>query len=645
MPKVTLTLPDAKKLDVEQGTTCLQAAEKIGARLAQAAVCAKLGDALVDMGRKIEADSTFSVFTFDSKEGRDVFNHSCAHVLAQAVTQLWPQTGLGVGPAVEEGFYYDFDRPEPFGPEDLARIEAAMKKIAAANYPVTREEEGKASARKRLQAQGEGKNKFRLQILEELPQQTVSFYRQGEFEDLCRGPHVPSTGAIKAFKLLKVAGAYWKGNAANPQLQRIYGIAFPSQKQLDAHLAMLEEASKRDHKKLGQQLDLFTFSELVGPGLPLWTPKGTVLRELLDDYVWQLRRSIGYEKVEIPHITKKELYVTSGHWDKYKDDLFRITTREGHEFAMKPMNCPHHAQIYARRMWSYRQLPQRYANTTTCYRDEQTGELNGLSRVRAFAQDDAHVFCRFSQVKGELAAIWDKVVEPFYQSFGFKLRVRLSLHDPAQPEKYLGGSERWAQAEAILRELANERKAEYFQAVGEAAFYGPKLDFLAKDSLGREWQVATIQLDMFQPERFDLYCIGEDGARERIVMIHAAIMGSIDRFLSILIEHTAGAFPMWLSPVQVSILPVADRHAPFARELAQKLADGGVRVAVDESQDKTGAKIRNAQLQKINYMLVVGDKEQSSGELAVRTRDGKVQEAVKTADFIKQLAREISERK
>jgi threonyl-tRNA synthetase len=645
MTKVNLTLPDGKILQVEKGCTCLQAAASIGQRLAQAAVCAKLDDSLVDLSKKIDTDAKFSVLTFDSKEGREVFNHSCAHVLAQAVTRLWPGTGLGVGPAVEEGFYYDFDKPEPFTLQDLQKIQDEMRKIVASDYPVIREEESKAQARKRLQGQGAGKNKFRLQILEELPQDTVSFYKQGEFEDLCRGPHAPTTGAIKAFALLKVAGAYWKGDANNLQLQRIYGIAYPSQKQLDAHVALLEEASKRDHKKLGPALDLFTFSELVGPGLPLWTPKGTILRELLDDYVWELRKQIGYEKVEIPHITKKELYQTSGHWDKYKDDLFRITTREGHEFAMKPMNCPHHTQIYARKLWSYRQLPQRYANTTTCYRDEQTGELNGLSRVRAFTQDDAHVFCRYSQVKGELAAIWDSVVEPFYNSFGFKLRVRLSLHDPLHPEKYLGGKDRWKEAEATLRELASERKAEFFEAIGEAAFYGPKLDFLVKDSLGREWQVATIQLDMNQPERFDLYCIGEDGGRERIVMIHAAIMGSIDRFLSILIEHTAGAFPLWLSPVQVSILPVADRHTHFSQELAKNLREHGIRVQVDDSQDKTGAKIRSAQLQKVNYMLVVGEKEMESANLAVRSRDGNIEESVEIPVFIKRLKNEISQRK
>ncbi len=484
-----------------------------------------------------------------------------------------------------------------------------------------------------------------MQILEELPEKKVSFYEQGHFVDLCRGPHVPSTGRIKAFKLLKVAGAYWKGDASNEQLQRIYGIAFPTQKQLDAHVSMLEEAVKRDHKKLGTSLDLCTFSELVGPGLPLWTPKGTIVRGLLDDYVWELRKHIGYQKVEIPHITKKELYQTSGHWEKFQNDLFRITTREGHEFAMKPMNCPHHTQIYARRQWSYRELPQRYANTTMCYRDEQTGELNGLSRARAFTQDDAHVFCRFNQVKQELAAIWDKVVEPFYHSFGFKLRLRLSLHDPAHPEKYLGGEKRWKEAEGILRELASKRKVEFFEGVGEAAFYGPKLDFLARDSLGREWQVATIQLDMNMPERFDLFCVSEDGSHERIVMIHAAIMGSIDRFLSILIEHTAGAFPLWLSPVQVSLLPVADRHNAYAHRLATQFASAGLRVHVDDSQEKIGAKIRSAQLDKINYMLVIGDKEQESGNLVVRSRDGQLEVGVPIEDFIARLKADVTARR
>ncbi len=430
-------------------------------------------------------------------------------------------------------------------------------------------------------------------------------------------------------------------------MQRIYGLAFETKEELEKYLKMIEEAAKRDHKVIGQKLDLFVFSDLVGTGLPLWTPKGTMLRILLDDYVWQLRKKIGYERVEIPHITKKELYQTSGHWDKFKDDIFRITTREGHEFAMKPMSCPHHTQIYARKLWSYRELPQRYSNSTTCYRDEQTGELSGLSRVRAFTQDDAHVFCRFGQVKQELGAIWDKIVVPFYKSFGFELKLRLSLHDPAHPEKYLGEKDKWLEAEEVLRQLAKERKVEFFEGVGEAAFYGPKLDFMATDSLGREWQVATIQLDMNQPERFDLTCVDEKGQKERIVMVHAAIMGSIDRFLSILIEHTAGAFPLWLSPVQVSILPISKKQNAYAKKVMKELlvASGELRVELDDRDESVGKKIREASMQKVPYQLILGEKEQKAKKVAVRTREGKDLGQMGLKKFLEKISLEIEKKK
>jgi threonyl-tRNA synthetase len=381
------------------------------------------------------------------------------------------------------------------------------------------------------------------------------------------------------------------------------------------------EMSDRDHKKLGRELDLFTFSELVGPGLPLWTPKGTLVRNLLDDFVWELRRVHGYEKVEIPHITKKDLYITSGHWDKFKDDLFRVTTREGHEFALKPMNCPHHTQIYARKPWSYRELPQRYANSTMCYRDEQSGELNGLSRVRAFTQDDAHVFCRDFQAKDEFKKIWD-IVMTFYGSFGFDLKkIRLSLHDPAQPENYLGDKTRWEFAENILRDIAKEKGVNTFDGIGEAAFYGPKIDFMAEDSLGREWQVATIQLDMNMPERFDLTCVNEKGENERIVMIHAAIMGSFERFMSVLLEHCGGKFPIWLSPVQVKVLPIGEGHLEYAQKVFEKLKAENIRVELDNSNESLGKKIRNSKTEKVPYILVLGDKEVSESKVTLESRD------------------------
>ena len=382
-------------------------------------------------------------------------------------------------------------------------------------------------------------------------------------------------------------------------------------------------SDERDHRRLGQELDLFPFSDLVGSGLPLWTPKGTILRQELDDFVWELRKKYGYEKVEIPHITKKELYEKSGHWDKFKDDLFRITTREGYEFALKPMNCPHHTQIFARKPFSYREMPQRYANTTMCYRDEQSGELNGLSRVRAFTQDDAHVFCREPQIKEEFLKIWD-IVQEFYGKFGFDLRIRLSFHDPKEPEKYLGDKEKWAHAEGILREIAEEKGAETFEGMGEAAFYGPKLDFMGKDSLGREWQVATIQLDMNMPDRFDLTCVNEKGEKERIVMIHAAIMGSIERFLSVIIEHVGGVFPLWLSPVQARVLPIADAHKAYAEEVLKELKTAGIRAEIDESNETLGKKIREAKTQKIPYTLVIGDSEVAAKTATLEGRAGKV---------------------
>jgi threonyl-tRNA synthetase len=570
----------------------------------------------------------------------DDIRHSLAHLLAAAVLKKFPKAKLGVGPVIENGFYYDFKLPRPLTPEDLKEFEKSMHSMAASKLPFTGKKLTPALAKKMFKDQP-----FKLDLIKDLikDKKQMTAYATGDvFVDLCRGGHVNNTSEISpdAFKLEKTAGAYWKGDQKNPQLTRIYGLAFASRKELDAHVAMMEEAKKRDHKKLGPELDLFVFSDLVGPGLPLWTPRGTILRNLLDDFVWQLRKARGYMRVEIPHITKKELYERSGHWDKFKDDLFRIKTREGHEFAMKPMNCPHHTQIYARRQWSYRELPQRYANTTTCYRDEQTGELAGLSRVRAFAQDDAHVFCRVSQVKEEFLKIWD-IVHEFYPVFGFDLRVRLSIHDPKQPEKYLGDKKLWAKAEGILREIVTEKKVDWFEGVGEAAFYGPKLDFMAKDAIGREWQVATIQLDMNMPERFDLTCIGEDGKTERIVMIHAAIMGSIERFLSVLIEHLAGAFPLWLAPLQAAVLPVSEKHAVYAAKVNAALKESGLRSEVAEPNESLGKRIRLAELQKVPYVLVVGDKEESSGEVSIRHYKRGQEGEMKLEALIEKLAAEI----
>lgn len=574
------------------------------------------------------------------------FRHTLAHLLAASVRELYPGAQNAIGPAIEDGFYQDFDLGEHQVSEaDLPKIEAKMRELLKTWGAFERREVSPQEAKREFSW-----NPYKCELIDEFSRdaKTITFYTVGGFIDLCKGGHVEDAKGIdpKSFRLDRVAGAYWRGDEKNKMLTRIYGHAFATEAELASYLKMLEEAKKRDHKKLGPALDLFTFSELVGPGLPLWTPKGTLLRNLLDGYVWELRQAAGYERVEIPHITKKELYETSGHWDKFKDELFRITTREGHQFAMKPMNCPHHTQIYARKAWSYRELPQRYANTTTCYRDEQTGELQGLSRVRAFSQDDAHVFCRMSQAKEEFLKIWD-IVHRFYGTFGFEMRVRLSLHDPSQPEKYLGDRERWAQAEGMLREIVTGKGAGWFEGVGEAAFYGPKLDFLAKDSLGREWQVATIQLDLNMPERFDLTCTNEAGKPERVVMIHAAIMGSIERFLSVLIEHTAGGFPLWLSPVQATVLPIADRHLPYAEQVKASLLGAlpGLRLEVDSRPESVGKKIREATVQKVPYQLVLGDKEAEAKTVAVRTRGGEDLGAVPVAELAQRLAAEIAEKR
>ncbi len=578
--------------------------------------------------------------------------HSCAHLLAWAVKELFPGVKIAIGPVTDEGFYYDFD----FDSADLS----FLKKIGedAINEAVLPHIEKKMQELKEKGSEFKQEwvsfekakeifkdEPYKLEIIDEIEKGErddfgkkgmVSIYVSGDFIDLCKGPHVESSSEIGEFKLLSVAGAYWKGDEKNKMLTRIYGTCFKTKEELDRFLKLKEEAKKRDHRVLGKKLDLFVFSPLVGSGLPLWTPKGTILRNLLDDYVWQLRKKRGYVKVEIPHITKKELYEVSGHWEKFKNDLFKIKTREGDLFALKPMNCPHHTQIFARKPHSYKEMPQRYANTTMVYRDEQSGELLGVSRVRSITQDDAHVFCRKNQVEQEFSLIWD-IVDEFYSTFNLPLKARLSFHDPENKEAYLGDEKVWKEAEEALEKMAKERGADYFVARGEAAFYGPKLDFIATDSLGREWQVATIQLDMNMPERFGLYCINEKGEKERIVMIHAAIMGSMERFISVLLEHTGGKLPFWLSPVQVVIIPVADRHLDYAKEVSKKLESAGFRVEVDDKGDTVSSKIRKFQELKLPYAVVVGDKEVAGETISVRSREGEQEQGVKLESFIKKL--------
>lgn len=615
----------------------------------------------------------------ENQDSLYAMRHSLAHILATAAQDLWPEVKLGVGPVVENGFYYDID----LGPEvklsedDFPRIEEKMREIIGSAQPF---EQFTMPVQEALQWARQYGQPYKEELLNDLQREgttlakdlnaalmglpagivgstapqavtEVSFYRNGDFTDLCRGPHVESTDKVGAFKLMRVAGAYWRGKEANPQMQRVYGVAFETPKELRQYLDMLEEAKKRDHRKIGTELDLFVFSDLVGQGLPLWAPRGMTLKNQLDAFVQELRDERGFQQVGVPHITKKELYERSGHWTKFKDELFRITTREGHEFAMKPMNCPHHTQIYASQPRSYRDLPIRYRESTMVYRDEQSGELGGLSRVRAITQDDAHVFCRTGQVEAEVEQLWD-IIETFYQAVGFDdLTYRLSTHDPDDMSKYAGGSEKWestvAQLENILKEKVGDK---YYVGVGEAAFYGPKIDFMGRDALGREHQVATIQLDFNQPEGFDLTCVGEAGEPERIVMLHCAVMGSHERFLSIYIEHTAGRFPVWCAPEQVRILSVnqEDSTVAFVEKLREQGRALGLRITVDNSNESVGKKIRTAEMWKVPYVIVAGEKEVGGGELTPRIRkDLVVNEETKSytaGEFLKTVAHESKSR-
>ncbi len=553
--------------------------------------------------------------------------HSLAHLLAAAILELHPDAKNTIGPAVDNGFYYDFEFSSPVSEKDFVGIEnkmrALLKTWKSFDHKVVTADEARAVF---------AGNPYKIELINELEakKETITLYTSGTFTDLCRGGHVENPSkdiASNAFKLDRVAGAYWRGDEKNKMLTRIYGLAFPTKEELEAYEIHIEEAKKRDHKKIGKELGLFVFSDLVGPGLPLWTPKGTIIRDILNDYVWDLRRKHGYQKVTIPHITKKSLYETSGHWKKYADDLFKITTREDHEYAMKPMNFPHHTQIYAEEMRSYRDLPQRYCETTMVYRDEQSGELSGLSRVLSITQDDAHVFCRESQIEQEVFVVWD-IIDQFYNTFGFKdIKVRFSRHDPAQFEKYLGTKEIWEKAEGAIKGLLVKRGIESIDGLGEAAFYGPKLDFIAKDSLGRVLQVATIQLDFNMPGRFELTFTNEKGEREQPVMIHCAIMGSIERFMATLIEHTSGNFPLWMAPVQVKVVPVRESNFDKATEIGALLRTKGLRADIDLGPLGFGKKVREAKDQKVPYTIIIGDKDMEKGVVTLESRDkGKIGE-------------------
>ncbi|PJE51351.1 MAG: threonine--tRNA ligase [Candidatus Yanofskybacteria bacterium CG10_big_fil_rev_8_21_14_0_10_36_16] len=579
----------------------------------------------------------------DKNEKLQKLRHSLAHLLAAAILDLWPDTKQSIGPAIENGFYYDLDFKSPISENDLSKIEKKMREILKTWDKFEEIEVTAKEAKERFE-----NNPYKIELIDDLEKkgEKITLYKSGAYIDLCRGGHIENAKNIKpdAFKITHMAGAYWRGDEKNKMLTRIYGMAFETKDELKKHLEMVEEAKKRDHKKLGPELDLFVFSELVGSGLPLFTPKGALMRDSLDNFVWELRKKHGYQRVDIPHITKKDLYEKSGHWDKFKDELFKVNTREGHEFAIKPMNCPHHTQIYDRKIHSYREMPVRYANTTKVYRDEQTGELAGLSRVRSITQDDAHVFCRYSQIDEEVNKIWD-IIDEFYGAAGFKLQVRLSLHDPNNFEAYLGTPETWQKAEDQLRQAAKKRGVTTAEAKGEAAFYGPKIDFITKDSIGREWQVATIQLDMNMPERFDLSCVNENGERERVAMIHAAIMGAIERYMANLIEHFAGAFPLWLSPVQTIIANISESQLEYTKKIYEKFIENGIRAELNDQNETIGKKIRESEKQKTPYTIIIGEKEAKENKIAVRKRGGEDLGQIDPDEFLEKLKKEIKDKK
>ena len=566
--------------------------------------------------------------------------HTLAHLLAASVRELFPGSENAIGPAIENGFYQDFEIKGKVTDEDLPKIEEKMRELLKNWKNFEKKEVSKDEALSEFSW-----NKYKSELIEDFARddKEITFYTCGGFIDLCKGGHSenPSSEiAPDSFMLDRVAGAYWKGDEKNKMLTRIYGLAFDTKAELDAYVTQQEEARKRDHKKLGRELGLFVFSDLVGPGLPLWTPKGTILREVLNDFVWELRQKYGYKKVTIPHITKKDLYETSGHWAKYADDLFKIETREKHLYAMKPMNCPHHTQIFDAEMRSYRDMPQRYCETTMVYRDEQSGELAGLSRVLSITQDDAHVFCRINQIQEEASMVWD-IINTFYTTFNFNLIPRLSRRGDDKT-KYLGEEKNWDLAETMLKNVILHHTQLHIDGPGEAAFYGPKIDFMASDAIGRKHQVATIQLDFVQPERFGLYCINEKGEKESIAMFHVAIMGSIERFLSVIIEHYAGAFPLWLSPVQVKIVPIGENEAEYAKTFAQKLTDAGIRYELDDSNESLGKRIRAAKMEKVPYVAVIGKKEVEEGKVTLEGRTEKFELSVDEA--IEKLSSEIKNR-
>ena len=616
--KIQVTLPDGTVREYEQGATAMDVAKSISEGLARNVLSAKVNGEVRDANRPLPGGCALQLLTWNDPEGKATLWHSSAHLMAEAIEALYPGTKFGIGPPIENGFYYDIDLGgRTIGDGDFAAIEAKMKELASRKESFVRREVPKAEAIKYFTGKGD---EYKLELIDGLEDGTISFYTQGNFTDLCRGPHLPDTSPIKAIKVMSVAGAYWRGDEKRKQLTRLYAITFPKQKELDEYLALLEEAKKRDHRKLGKELDLFTFSERVGAGLPLWLPKGTALRERLVNFLKTAQEKAGYVQVATPHIGGKALYETSGHWEKYGKDSFQPmhTPQEGEQFMLKPMNCPHHCEIFASRPRSYKDLPLRLAEFGTVYRYEQSGELHGLTRVRGFTQDDAHLFCMADQVKEEFKKVIDLVLLVFRALNFTEYEAQISLRDQVDRSKYIGSDENWEKAERAITEAVAEKGMKATVEYGEAAFYGPKLDFMVKDALGRKWQLGTIQVDYNLPERFELEYVGADNHKHRPVMIHRAPFGSLERFTAVLIEHTAGRFPLWLAPEQAIILPISEKFNDAAKQTAELLKESDIRAIIDERNEKIGRKIRDAEMAKTPFMLIIGEKEASAGTISVR---------------------------
>lgn len=642
MSLVNITLPDGSVKQFQQGVKGIEIAQSISEGLARNALSIEVNGEIWDLSRPIQADASIKIFTWNDKGGKYAFWHSSAHLFAEALEALYPGVKFGIGPPIENGFYYDVDLGDtPFGDEELAAVEKKMGELAKQNNAFVRRDVSKKEALDYFTTKGDP---YKLELIDGLADGSITFYQQGNFVDLCRGPHIPTTGSIKAIKLLNVAGAYWRGDEKNKMLKRIYGITFPKQKELDEYLFMLEEAKKRDHRKLGKELELFAFSEKVGMGLPLWLPKGTVLRERLEQFMRRAQVRAGYDPVVTPHIGSKQLYVTSGHYEKYGKDSFQPihTPDEGEEFLLKPMNCPHHCEIYKVKPRSYKDLPIRLAEFGTVYRYEQSGELHGLTRVRGFTQDDAHIFCRPDQVKQEFVKVIDLVLFVF-KSLGFEnYTAQVSLRDAENKAKYIGEDALWDRAEREIQEAADERGLKTVAVKGEAAFYGPKLDFMVKDALGRSWQLGTIQVDYQLPQRFELEYVGADNQKHRPVMIHRAPFGSMERFVAVLIEHCAGNFPLWLAPEQFSVLPISEKFNDYAQSVVDKLKERDIRGFLDDRDEKIGRKIRDSEVQKVPFMLIVGEKEATEGKVSVRKHGEGDKGAMGLDEFVTTFAKDFA---